>query len=137
MIYTAKIDYDNLEMTIEDILARAKQICTVYRVPFTNMEVKKTKRGRHVYMDLYNPETIVRDEDIVLIQLLMGSDVQREIFNTERVKQKTTPYWNVLFKSKYKAGIKKSWEVAEASFTIKYDKNEQIMTIRERIIKEK
>jgi len=67
---------------------------------FNKIHILETKKGYHIYLWTYTqtPTPI----EAVLIQLALGSDYRRELFNYNRVWSKNPPpRWNILFRSKY------------------------------------
>ena len=68
--------------------------------PFCQIEIYETTKGYHIYLwtEGTQPSAIQK----VLMQLALGSDYRREVFNYKRVcSKKIPPRWNLLFVSKY------------------------------------
>lgn len=86
------------------------------------VDVKSTTNGWHIIVPISNQLT---DLEVVLVQVLMGSDYKRELFNTMRVKQNIKE-WNVLFNTKYRNNIEISREQFSAKATHKLQ--DEIMT---------
>ena len=57
--------------------------------------IQRTPRGWHVLMN----DNIPNDKDKLIIQLLMGSDWTRELYNYRRVNM-GVPEWNILHDKK-------------------------------------
>ncbi len=55
--------------------------------------VFETKRGLHFYIET---EKKKKEIEVILLQLFLGSDYKRELFNYRHVKNKVKK-WNVLF----------------------------------------
>jgi hypothetical protein len=99
------LDYD---FRSEEALLKFIQIVwpIVFRFEFqfgklqlTDLEAMRTKHGWHLYLEVRNK---MRDLDRVFVQLMLGSDFKRELFNYRRVKLGETD-WNFLFRDRYDA----------------------------------
>lgn len=65
-----------------------------------NLRVFKTNHGYHVYLWYRNK---IPDHEIIMLQMAMGSDFRRELFNMIRIRKwNSQSNWNVLFTRKYK-----------------------------------
>lgn len=63
------------------------------------VKVYETNKGLHIYIDVYS-ELKLNSKDICFIQLLLGSDYKRELFNWIRIRGRYRGKWNVLFINK-------------------------------------
>jgi len=104
--YTFLIDIDykptNPNKFAEEFTNKIKFVEDILKIFVEEVEVFETKKGIHVYV-YASSERKISDEEIVVIQLALGSDYKREIFNWSRVISNPKPkHWNVLFKSKEK-----------------------------------
>ncbi len=104
MEYKMKLDIDQkmkytelAQMLINKTDAIREVVNKIYPTVF---EVYKTHKGYHIYITTYYKHKL-SDKKIVELQLIYGSDPQREIHNLERIKR-GIKNWNVLFSSKYK-----------------------------------
>jgi len=99
MRYELKLDLDNPV----DVVSVGKRFVVVKKFfqikPEFAIVEKTTRHGRHVTIT-FDSEKVLRDEDICFLQLLLGSDWRREMFNWLRVRSGCKK-WNVLFKKKY------------------------------------
>lgn len=87
--------------TFADKLSEKMAFVSVF-MPFRfyQIEIYETTKGYHFYLwsEGDTPSAVQK----VLIQLALGSDYRREIFNYKRVwSKKIPPRWNLLFQSKY------------------------------------
>ena len=69
------------------------------KLQLTDLEIMRTKHGWHFYLEVRNK---MRDLDRVFVQLMLGSDFKRELFNYRRVKLGERD-WNLLFPDRYDA----------------------------------
>jgi len=102
--YTFLIDIDykpeNPSKFVEEFVNKLIFIEDILKVFTDEIEVYETRRGIHIYVYASSKRKI-SDEEIVVIQLALGSDYKREIFNWSRVISNPRPKrWNVLFKGK-------------------------------------
>ncbi len=109
MKYKMKLDIDQkmsytklTQMLINKTEAIRKLFNIIYPTIF---ETYKTHKGYHIYITTHSQYRI-SNKRIVELQLIYGSDPQREIHNLERI-EKHIKNWNVLFNSKYKLKNKK------------------------------
>lgn len=93
-----KLDYDKI--TTRDI-----QLIFHYRAwllkyfGIRKVECYETKRGYHVLVDI---EEKLNPRDVLLIQLLMGSDIHREIYNfLRKFEGELIEAFNKLYTKKY------------------------------------
>lgn len=71
-------------------------------VRVTDIQVFETAKGYHIYLKAVSKEKL-RPIDIVVIQLVLGSDYKREAFNWRRVKgNSAVGGWNTLYKFKFR-----------------------------------
>lgn len=81
-----------------EFVERLSFISDILKIHIDDVEVFETKRGLHIYVYASSFRSIP-DEEIVVIQLALGSDYKREIFNWTRVISNPRPKrWNVMFK---------------------------------------
>lgn len=102
-----KIDWD--KKTPPDCGLLAKTVSKLDLAPFY-MQLKPSSSHWHVIIETSQPLT---DTQIVAVQLLLGSDPHRELYNLYRVLCKDAPRywrerWNVLFKREKENHAKKS-----------------------------
>lgn len=110
-----KLDFDfkprSPKRFARELVSKLKFIQNYFGITVTDVEVYETNKGLHIYIGIVSNVELT-DEDIVVIQLALGSDYKREIFNWLRVRSKQDfKHWNVLFKVKYKNGEIVSREV--------------------------
>ena len=104
-----KIDIDGKDsMTKTERDNRIKSLLRISGLAKAKVHVYRTKRGKHLYISLWNEKGYARDlstEHSIIAQLILGSDPKRELFNLERTyKAPWLDRWNVLFQVKYKNG---------------------------------
>ena len=98
MKYELKLDLDKPV----DIVSVGKRFVVVrkfFQITDHMIEEHPTRHGKHIIIHIYT-EKELRDGDICFLQLLLGSDWRRELFNWLRVRSGCKK-WNVLFKKKY------------------------------------
>jgi len=103
-IFLVDIDYkpENPSKFAEEFADKLIFVSDMLKIFIDEVEVYETKRGIHIYV-YASSKRKVSDEEIVVIQLALGSDYKREIFNWTRVISNPRPKrWNVLFKDKEK-----------------------------------
>jgi len=98
------LDFDfkpkDLEKFAKELANKMSFIDFVFETTFTKCKVRETNKGLHIYLEAIAPNQL-NPVDIVVIQLALGSDYKRELFNYRRVKDKViTENWNILFKRK-------------------------------------
>jgi hypothetical protein len=92
-----KLDYDGIEFS--DV----KQIFThrgwlVKYLKMESMTVSKTRHGYHLRISI---KKHLADKDLLLVQILLGSDINREIYNLCRILNgELTRNWNRLYDKK-------------------------------------
>ena len=107
-----KVDIDHKRKDFIDRILAVKEIIeSNTNVKFKNFQVFETNRGFHVICDVYGIE---RPEEIIILQLLFGSDWKREAFNYVRLKllddKSKFEKWNVLFDYKFERDEEKPLE---------------------------
>ena len=106
----------------EDYSWKMYFISTSLNLVFENTKVLETKKGFHFYHKVSSGRPLTPLE-IIIIQLALGSDYKREIFNLRRARawldgEELEEGWNVLFKYKYKSGKLVSYESESESSRI-------------------
>jgi len=106
--YELKLDFDFKPRSArkfgKEIADKLNFLKTFFGIRVIDVKVYETSKGLHLYISLYSNVELT-DEDIVVLQLALGSDYKRELFNWLRVRSKDKfKHWNVLFKVKYKNG---------------------------------
>ena len=106
--YELKLDFDfkprSAKRFAKEIANKLNFLTSFFGIRVIDVKVYETNKGLHLYISLYSNVELT-DEDIVVLQLALGSDYKRELFNWLRVRSKDKfKHWNVLFKVKYKNG---------------------------------
>ena len=106
--YELKLDFDfkprSAKRFAKEIANKLNFLTSFFGIRVIDVKVYETNKGLHLYISLYSNVELT-DEDIVVLQLALGSDYKREIFNWLRVRSRDKfKHWNVLFKVKYKNG---------------------------------
>ena len=108
MRYELKLDFDFKPRSArkfgKEIADKLKFLTSFFGIKVIDVKVYETNKGLHLYVSIYSSVEL-DDRDIVVLQLALGSDYKREIFNWLRVRSRDKfKHWNVLFKVKYKNG---------------------------------
>jgi hypothetical protein len=93
-----KIDIDKKDK--RDFMRRYQALYRYFRFKLVDYEITETRKGYHVRLIIDFPFKVT-SEEIVLLQLLLGSDWKREMLNYLRVKNGIED-WNKLFNVKYR-----------------------------------
>jgi hypothetical protein len=94
-----KIDIDG-RMSIKTFLAKVNRMMYICNfVDGAYVTFYKTMRGYHIYINLFYVK--LKPSEIIALQLYLGSDRERELFNLERTMRHIEG-WNVLFCRKKK-----------------------------------
>lgn len=110
-----KVDWDTKTLNMDAINHTILSLCRIYKAPKADVQIMETNKGFHGYISIH---TELDDKDQIFCQLALGSDVNRELFNLQRVMGQGHPYWNVLFVAKYSGSEKTSEEVESCKYTI-------------------
>ncbi len=99
---------------VDDFAWKMYFVSTSLNLRFTDIEVYETSKGYHIYLYCDSGRPLIPLE-IIIIQLALGSDYKREIFNLRRARawldgDELEEGWNVLFRYKYKHGKLVSYE---------------------------
>lgn len=95
-----KIDLDDgvFPPDLDSMRKRLNQLMYIDKIDRAVMTMYRTKKGSHIYIAF--PKNIdLTPEQVLIYQMLCGSDLNRELCNYERI-QKGMRGWNVLFKLK-------------------------------------
>lgn len=94
-----KLDYDfKGKKQLKQVFIDNQYIFYKLKLKLIDLKLYETKKGYHIYITIKNN---IPDLDIIILQLLMQSDFQRELFNYQRVKSGLfKKKWNVLFSEK-------------------------------------
>lgn len=96
---------DNADKLVSQIIERVIFLEDVFCVQFEKFEVYETNKGLHIYVKISSKNKL-KNTDIVVLQLVLGSDYKREIYNWMRVRNGgNVKYWNKLFKKKTVKGV--------------------------------
>jgi len=103
-VYDIKIDIDFKPIEyanfVHNLVEKMVFLEDVFGLKFINVDVYETGKGLHIYFKV-ETERKLKNTDIVVIQLALGSDYKREIYNWLRVRNGgNVKYWNKLFKVK-------------------------------------
>lgn len=82
-------------------------------IPFKEAKVFETKKGFHVYIDV---EKEMEPLEIMVLQQILGSDRNREMFNYIRYLQ-GFKRWQVLYKKKFAKWLDGEIEISEEHVT--------------------
>ncbi len=98
MTTTLKLDYDGItEKDVELIFYHRGWL--LKRLGMEKLEASHTKNGHHVEVQIAKD---LDGKEIIVAQLLMGSDFNREIYNfLHHLDGETPDQWNKLFDKKY------------------------------------
>lgn len=129
---TIKIDIDKKRIRYSELY---KDIGSLMRINKTRNAVLKiftTRKGYHLYLNF--EQTKFDAIEIVMMQLALGSDKKRELFNYKRIKEKNVPFWNVLFNVKLHVGkiISREEFYKKVFFELKEQKDLLIKETRKR-----
>ncbi|RKZ03316.1 hypothetical protein DRQ25_17880 [Candidatus Fermentibacteria bacterium] len=114
---TLKLDIDirDFRLVKKIFTQRCSFVLNVLKIWPMGLRVYSTKKGYHIYFDI---KGVYTSFDICFLQLALGSDYKREVFNFKRFSEELGKEWNVLFKEKYDAkGRLLSRECAEPSLS--------------------
>jgi len=106
--YELKLDFDFKPKSTrkfgKEIADKLNFLKTFFGIRVIDVKVYETNKGLHLYIPICSNVELT-DEDVVVLQLALGSDYKRELFNWLRVRSRDKfKHWNVLFKVKYKNG---------------------------------
>jgi hypothetical protein len=101
-------DKERMVKMVSDFAFKMYFVTDVLGVSFTGIKVYETSKGIHVYLDAESERPLTPLE-IIIIQLALGSDYKRELYNLRRARawldgEELENNWNTLFKYKYKNG---------------------------------
>jgi len=101
-------DRERMVKMVSDFAFKMYFVTDVLGVKFTGIKVYETNKGIHVYLDAESERPLTPLE-IIIIQLTLGSDYRRELYNLRRARawldgEELENNWNTLFKYKYKDG---------------------------------
>lgn len=94
------LDFDHVPPA--NLIARITACCRLWHWPIEAIRYDRTRRGFHVVVGVRKR---IEPALIVAAQAILGSDLNREMFNVMRVQQleKVSPFWrkrfNVLYAS--------------------------------------
>ena len=94
---TIKLDLDIKNIDWDDFASDTVKVLGMAQLTCESVSVCETTKGYHVVLETY--ETIMEQKDILILQLFLGSDKQRELFGYRRIIN-SIENWNVLFSKK-------------------------------------
>lgn len=92
-----KLDIDVKEFNFVEFAEHLNFVLGVMGLQATDIEVCGTKKGYHIRIIL--DRELEEAKDIIILQLILGSDRNRELFGYRRVLNNVIN-WNVLFNKK-------------------------------------
>jgi len=128
---TIKIDIDDRNtFDIERFLwALRNLLATDDNVKIEEVEVYETKKGYHIYLHLKQE---IPPLQCLIWQCLLGSDINRELFNYMRIKD-GDKNWNVLFKRKWCNGYFSKEEKTENATKIENEIKNFLKEVKENV----
>ena len=106
-----KLDFDIEDYeTVKSILSNRVFVFKMFRIKPYGCIVAKTPHGYHIYIKAHSDMKLT-DRDVCVIQILLGDDYKRGVFNWLRVREEKFKEWNVLFTHKERIDIEKSREL--------------------------
>lgn len=101
-------DKERMVKMVSDFAFKMYFVTDVLGVRFTGIKVYETSKGIHIYLDAESERPLTPLE-VIIIQLALGSDYKRELYNLRRARawldgEELENNWNTLFKYKYKDG---------------------------------
>ena len=101
-------DNDRMVKMVSDFAFKMYFVTDVLGVRFTGIKVYETSKGVHIYLD-YESKRPLTPLEIIIIQLALGSDYKRELYNLRRARawldgEELESNWNTLFRYKYRNG---------------------------------
>jgi hypothetical protein len=101
-------DRERMVKMVSDFAFKMYFVTDVLGVRFTGIKVYETSKGIHMYLDAESERPLTPLE-IIIIQLALGSDYKRELYNLRRARawldgEELENSWNTLFKYKYRNG---------------------------------
>jgi len=122
------LDIDRKRISAREFAERMRFISIFTAIEFKRLTIYETHKGLHVY--LWCKDKKPSPQEKVVIQLALGSDYRREIFNWLRVKDNTEDArWNILFQGKYDDNGKRVSREEHTELAIRLE--EQIMALYE------
>ena len=94
----AKVDIDRKPLDVRDFVWRLVMVEEILGCKIGRIGILETAKGYHVYVEVIGE---LDNKDLIIVQLALGSDYIRELYNLRRVKN-CVRNWNVLFTAKYK-----------------------------------
>jgi len=130
-----KIDIDHKRREFIDRILDIRNIIENYtNVKFKNFQVFETNKGFHVICDVENIDNVY---ELILIQLLFGSDPMREALNYVRAKKlgniEDFSKFNFLFTAKHKIDREKR-DTLERFFSDKPTSREKLRKDLEKVL---
>jgi len=108
-----KLDFDIEDFEkVKDILSNRVFVFKMFRIKPYGCIVCRTPHGWHIYIKARS-DMKLDDRDVCVIQILLGDDFKRGVFNWLRVRTERWIEWNVLFTHKEKVDIEKSKKLLE------------------------
>lgn len=93
MVTEFKLDIDKAGVDLK----RIARVFSMLSIKMSTGNIYDTKNGYHVYI---RTDDDYSDQTVCMVQVLCGSDYNRELFNLIRI-HKGTSDWNVLFDKKF------------------------------------
>lgn len=89
-----KLDFDSKGIDFEEMNKKIRYLMVLLQIQKVEVDIKETVKGFHVYINTMGFN--LKPKDILICQLILGSDRNREMFNYGRILN-NEDNWNILF----------------------------------------
>lgn len=94
------LDIRDFEKVADIVSKRCGAVLNILKIKPAGVTVRSTARGYHIYLEVEGEYTSF---DLSFLQMALGSDYKREVFNYMRFKDSLSKDWNVMFSKKMDA----------------------------------
>lgn len=94
------LDIRDFEKVADIVSKRCGAVLNILKIKPDGVTVRSTARGYHIYLEVEGEYTSF---DLCFLQMALGSDYKREVFNYMRFKDSLSKEWNVMFSKKMDA----------------------------------
>lgn len=91
------LDIRDFEKVSDIVSKRCGAVLNILKIKPNAVTVRSTARGYHIFLEIEGEYTSF---DLCFLQMALGSDYKREVFNYMRFKNSLSKDWNLLFSKK-------------------------------------